>query len=68
LIGLGRERRLANKLRRRDRQELGFDPAMKIGNVLKNRLLGLIDRAHGGEQRDALLCPLLLGELSLFHR
>ena len=68
MIGLGRESRLANELRRRDRQELGFDPAMKIRNVLENRLLGLIDRAHGGEQRDALLRLLPLGELPLFHR
>src|SRR5262249_27142499 len=54
-IGVRRERRLANQLRRRDLQELGLDPAMEIWDVLENRLVGLIDGAHSGEQREALL-------------
>jgi len=66
-ISVGGERRFANKLRRRDRQEFGFDPAMEIGNVLENSLLSLINDAHGGEQRNALLRLLPLSELSLFH-
>lgn len=41
---------------------------MEIGNVRENRFLGLVNGTDGGEQRDAFLCLLPLGELPLFHR